>query len=232
MLLVILWMSFALVRARLGPARLQPAHSARSTSLLVYWVHIEFVYGKFSIVPKRVSTAGVATLGSSQSSWLCCCSRWRALSGRADRGRAGGEEPAGEGLAGQPRLGQGPFARPRLDLFFPLRRNLDERASEQTQSDSQRLRLPLRCRSSRKHSKSCRTRPHRCDHRRKSNAAPGTRPTRASPARAVASGPDFRRRPGSAPRNDERREKRTGRPHTIRTFRRFQMVHPRPSIPG
>jgi fucose 4-O-acetylase-like acetyltransferase len=33
------------------------------TSLLVYWVHIEFVYGRFSILPKRNCTALHATLG-------------------------------------------------------------------------------------------------------------------------------------------------------------------------
>jgi fucose 4-O-acetylase-like acetyltransferase len=33
------------------------------TSLLVYWVHIEFVYGRFSIMPRRGSTALQASLG-------------------------------------------------------------------------------------------------------------------------------------------------------------------------
>jgi hypothetical protein len=33
------------------------------TSLLVYWVHIEFVYGKFSILPKRAMGIGGASLG-------------------------------------------------------------------------------------------------------------------------------------------------------------------------
>jgi fucose 4-O-acetylase-like acetyltransferase len=33
------------------------------TSLLVYWVHIEFVYGRFSILPKRAQTIPMATLG-------------------------------------------------------------------------------------------------------------------------------------------------------------------------
>jgi hypothetical protein len=34
-----------------------------TTSLLVYWVHIELVYGKLSILPKRASTEWAATLG-------------------------------------------------------------------------------------------------------------------------------------------------------------------------
>ena len=33
------------------------------TSLLVYWVHIEFVYGRFSILPKRSMSIGKASLG-------------------------------------------------------------------------------------------------------------------------------------------------------------------------
>jgi hypothetical protein len=33
------------------------------TSLLVYWVHIEFVYGRFSILPKRAETIPQATGG-------------------------------------------------------------------------------------------------------------------------------------------------------------------------
>jgi len=32
-------------------------------SLLVYWVHIEFVYGRFSILPKRSMSIGQASLG-------------------------------------------------------------------------------------------------------------------------------------------------------------------------
>jgi fucose 4-O-acetylase-like acetyltransferase len=30
-------------------------------SLLVYWVHIEFVYGKLSILPKRAETIPIAS---------------------------------------------------------------------------------------------------------------------------------------------------------------------------
>jgi fucose 4-O-acetylase-like acetyltransferase len=33
------------------------------TSLLVYWVHIEFVYGRFSILPKRAQDIRTASLG-------------------------------------------------------------------------------------------------------------------------------------------------------------------------
>ncbi|HEY6944528.1 MAG TPA: hypothetical protein VI431_05255, partial [Candidatus Acidoferrum sp.] len=34
-----------------------------NTSLLVYWVHIEFVYGRFSILPKGQCSALKATAG-------------------------------------------------------------------------------------------------------------------------------------------------------------------------
>src|SRR5882724_1039892 len=63
MLLVILWMSSLWCARGWGQRGFSPLIQLGQTSLLVYWVHIEFVYGKFSIVPKRVSTAGVATLG-------------------------------------------------------------------------------------------------------------------------------------------------------------------------
>jgi len=33
------------------------------TSLLVYWVHIEFVYGRFSLLPKRAEAIPTATRG-------------------------------------------------------------------------------------------------------------------------------------------------------------------------
>lgn len=40
-----------------------PVIQLGTTSLLVYWVHIEFVYGRFSILPKRQSSIPLATLG-------------------------------------------------------------------------------------------------------------------------------------------------------------------------
>jgi uncharacterized membrane protein len=63
MLLVILWMSSLWCARGWGQRGFSPLIQLGQTSLLVYWVHIEFVYGKFSIVPKRVSTAATATLG-------------------------------------------------------------------------------------------------------------------------------------------------------------------------
>ena len=46
-----------------GQRGFSPLAQMGQTSLLVYWVHIEFVYGKFSILPKRASTASAATFG-------------------------------------------------------------------------------------------------------------------------------------------------------------------------
>ncbi len=49
---------------RLKPGKLwSPVEQLGTTSLLVYWVHIEFVYGRFSILPRRGSSVALASLG-------------------------------------------------------------------------------------------------------------------------------------------------------------------------
>jgi len=63
MLLVILSMSYVWCAKGFGRRGFSPLIQLSQTSLLVYWVHIEFVYGKYSIIPKRASSAGIATLG-------------------------------------------------------------------------------------------------------------------------------------------------------------------------
>jgi uncharacterized membrane protein len=63
MLLMILWLSYAWCAYGWGQRGFSPLIQLGQTSLLVYWVHIEFVYGKYSIIPKRVSSAATATLG-------------------------------------------------------------------------------------------------------------------------------------------------------------------------
>lgn len=61
-LLVILSLVYAWCRVK--PVRWwSPVEQLGKTSLLVYWVHIEFVYGRFSILPKRASSIELATLG-------------------------------------------------------------------------------------------------------------------------------------------------------------------------
>ncbi len=62
-LLVILFGSYAWCRWGAGQWGFSPVIQLGQTSLLVYWVHIEFVYGRFSILPKRAMSIRAATLG-------------------------------------------------------------------------------------------------------------------------------------------------------------------------
>ncbi|MGB2623538.1 MAG: heparan-alpha-glucosaminide N-acetyltransferase domain-containing protein [Candidatus Acidiferrum sp.] len=52
-LLIILSLIYAWCRWGLAQMGFSPLIQIGKTSLLVYWVHIEFVYGRFSILPKR-----------------------------------------------------------------------------------------------------------------------------------------------------------------------------------
>jgi len=63
MLLVILLGSYAWCRWGAAQWGFSPIIQLGQASLLVYWVHIEFVYGRVSILPKRVQTIGGATVG-------------------------------------------------------------------------------------------------------------------------------------------------------------------------
>jgi len=62
-LMVITWMAYAWCRWGLGQIGFSPLIQMGQASLLVYWVHIEFVYGRFSILPKRAETIPMASLG-------------------------------------------------------------------------------------------------------------------------------------------------------------------------
>jgi uncharacterized membrane protein len=62
-LLVILFLVCAWCRWGLAQKGFSPIIQLGKTSLLVYWVHIEFVYGRFSILPKGQCGALKATLG-------------------------------------------------------------------------------------------------------------------------------------------------------------------------
>jgi len=62
-LLLILFGSYVYCRWGLGQVGFSPLIQIGQTSLLVYWVHIEFVYGRFSILAKRAQTIPMATLG-------------------------------------------------------------------------------------------------------------------------------------------------------------------------
>ncbi|MGB7282420.1 MAG: acyltransferase family protein [Candidatus Acidiferrum sp.] len=62
-LLIILSLVYIWCRWGLAQMHFSPIIQLGKTSLLVYWVHIEFVYGRFSILPKRHSTVLQATIG-------------------------------------------------------------------------------------------------------------------------------------------------------------------------
>ncbi len=63
MLLVILSASYAWCHWGAGQWGFSPLMLLGQASLLVYWVHIEFVYGRVSILPKHVMTIGGASVG-------------------------------------------------------------------------------------------------------------------------------------------------------------------------
>ena len=62
-LLVILCASYLWCRWGPGHWGFSPLIQIGQTSLLVYWVHIEFIYGRFSILPKRSVSVLAATIG-------------------------------------------------------------------------------------------------------------------------------------------------------------------------
>jgi uncharacterized membrane protein len=63
LLLMILSGVYTWCRWGAGQWGFSPLAQLGQTSLLVYWVHIEFVYGRFSILPKRVVDIRTASLG-------------------------------------------------------------------------------------------------------------------------------------------------------------------------
>jgi len=62
-LLIILSLTYAWCRWGFAQKGLSPVIQLGQTSLLVYWVHIEFVYGRFSILAKRGCSIPKAALG-------------------------------------------------------------------------------------------------------------------------------------------------------------------------
>jgi hypothetical protein len=62
-LLIILFLVYAWCRWGLAQKGFSPIIQLGKTSLLVYWVHIEFVYGRFSILPKGQCSTLKATAG-------------------------------------------------------------------------------------------------------------------------------------------------------------------------
>src|SRR6266568_1649524 len=62
-LLMILFLVYTWCRWGFAQKGFSPIIQLGNTSLLVYWVHIEFVYGRFSILPKKQCSAVQATAG-------------------------------------------------------------------------------------------------------------------------------------------------------------------------
>ena len=62
-LLIILFLAYAWCRWGLAQLGFSPVIQLGTTSLLVYWVHIDFVYGGLSILPKRACSIPKATFG-------------------------------------------------------------------------------------------------------------------------------------------------------------------------
>jgi len=63
LLLVLVLAGYAWCRWGLGQVGFSPLIQLGKTSLLVYWVHIEFVYGRFSILPQHSQTIVGASKG-------------------------------------------------------------------------------------------------------------------------------------------------------------------------
>ncbi|MBV9573972.1 MAG: DUF1624 domain-containing protein [Acidobacteriales bacterium] len=61
--LIILPLSYFLCQSAAGRRTFSPLIQLGQTSLLVYWVHIEFVYGRYSILTPRGVSIGKASLG-------------------------------------------------------------------------------------------------------------------------------------------------------------------------
>ncbi len=62
-LVIIMSLTYAWCSKGWGQKGFSPVIQLGTTSLLVYWVHIEFVYGRFSILRKHECTIGQATIG-------------------------------------------------------------------------------------------------------------------------------------------------------------------------
>jgi uncharacterized membrane protein len=63
LVLLLMLVAYGWCRWGLGTLGFSPIIQLGTTSLLVYWVHIEFVYGRFSLLPKRACGIGKASAG-------------------------------------------------------------------------------------------------------------------------------------------------------------------------
>ncbi len=83
LLLMILFGSYAWCRWGLGQRGFSPMIQLGTTSLLVYWVHIEFVYGRVSILTKRGmgirgASLGLATITLAMLALSLARTQWKA----------------------------------------------------------------------------------------------------------------------------------------------------------
>jgi uncharacterized membrane protein len=63
LLLILMFLAFAWCRWGWPKNHFSPLIQMGNTSLLIYWVHIEFVYGRLSFLPKHRCSIPLATLG-------------------------------------------------------------------------------------------------------------------------------------------------------------------------
>jgi uncharacterized membrane protein len=63
LLMIALSAGYVWCRLGAGSSKYSPLTQMGKTSLLVYWVHIEFVYGKFSILPRKALSIRGASFG-------------------------------------------------------------------------------------------------------------------------------------------------------------------------
>jgi len=81
-LLMLMFLAYAWCRWGLAERGFSPLIQLGNTSLLVYWVHIEFVYGRFSILPKGKcsilqATAGFLTISAAMVALSVLRTRWK-----------------------------------------------------------------------------------------------------------------------------------------------------------
>jgi uncharacterized membrane protein len=89
-LLIIVFLVYAWCRWGLAQNGFSPIIQLGNTSLLVYWVHIEFVYGRFSILPKGQcsglkATAGLITIFAAMLILSLLRTNWKKWRVRASR---------------------------------------------------------------------------------------------------------------------------------------------------
>ena len=94
-LLIILFLVYAWCRWGLAQKGFSPIIQLGQTSLLVYWVHIEFVYGRFSILPKGQcsalrTTGGLITIFLAMLILSLIRTNWKKWRAKASQKNSGG----------------------------------------------------------------------------------------------------------------------------------------------